>query len=140
MGIYLASSLRNHLLNACIAQMLRDAGLECFLPQEVAHCETDSTSSGTDVSTCVFKSNVHAIDQADAVIVVAQLLGTDTAWECGYAISRGKCVILLESELETVREMYMVYGSIDAANRVSLTSYTAEAVRSSLHRIVSLLR
>lgn len=114
MKIYLASSLRNHLVNSQIDSFLRNNGIDVFLPQRDTHTSnpTEPRSNRYAYAETIFRSNVRAIDNSDIVVVVAHNIGTDTAWECGYAVGHQKKVILLFQENDDIVNMYMLIGAL----------------------------
>jgi len=129
MNLYIASALRNHVINARLAEALKHRGFKCFLPQ------TDSSSykeevaiTNPDIATLIFERNRQAIDDSDCVIVLAKAIGTDTAWECGYAIGKGIPVIILEPTEQTIEHMYMVYCSVESCRRIEVGKHDFQGI------------
>lgn len=121
MNLYIASSLKNHVINARLAEALKHRGFTCFLPQtDSSNYSEEIAVTNTDIATLIFERNRQAIDDSDCVIVLAKTIGTDTAWECGYAIGRGIPVIILEPTEQTIEHMYMVYCSVESCRRIEV--------------------
>jgi nucleoside 2-deoxyribosyltransferase len=122
MNIYIASSLKNHIINLHIANTLSKEGINCFLPQAQTYNDPNKRNSNnySSLATIVYSDNLSAIKGSDALLVVAHLIGTDTAWECGYALGINKPVFLLEYNNTNIQEMYMVYESIKEERRFRL--------------------
>lgn len=80
--------------NRHVAEALRAAGHEVFLPQEVEQ------QSVTGYAQAIFKGDLAGLEGAD--LVVAILDGPDvdsgTAWECGYAYAKGKKIYGLRTD------------------------------------------
>jgi nucleoside 2-deoxyribosyltransferase len=101
MKIYLAGPLfsaAERVFNARLAQLLRDAGHEVFLPQE--------SEQGSMTPRQIFAGDVAGIDWAEAV--VANMDGPDpdsgTCWECGYAYGK-KPVIVFRTDFRAAYEL-----------------------------------
>ena len=97
MKIYLAGPLfttAEREFNTRIAELLRRAGHDVFLPQER---EDRQRPAGT-----MFEQDVAGIDDAD--VVVANMDGPDpdsgTCWECGYAYGK-KPIVLFRTDFRT---------------------------------------
>ena len=138
MTVYLASPLRNHIANALIAEELRHCGIPCFLPQDEAYNYSMQEAGDTarHLAQVVYQNNVAAIDAADTVVVVARGIGTDTAWECGYAVARNKAVILVHLDADSIEHMYMLQSAIPSDRHIRLTALTRE----NLAALVRLIR
>lgn len=138
MLVYLASSMRNHILNSRIDIYLRSKGIKVFLPQR------DNTAVSQQVQEegflkALYRSNLEAIDRADVVLIVARNIGTDTAWECGYAIGKNKRVYLLMEDKDDISNMYMLYGALfNVIHRVDYS--TEEAFHRSMDALIYVLR
>ena len=80
--------------NADVAQALRTAGHEVFLPQE--------NEPGKDGSE-IFATDVGGIDWADCVVAIMDGLDPDsgTAWEVGYAFGK-KPIVLVRTDVRTL--------------------------------------
>jgi nucleoside 2-deoxyribosyltransferase len=76
--------------NIRLARALEAAGHEVFLPQ---------TQEPGKTAAAIFRTDVEAIDWADALVAVMDGSDPDsgTAWECGYAYGK-KPVILLRTD------------------------------------------
>jgi len=101
MKIYLAGPLFSTAerdFNARLAERLRRAGHEVFLPQE--------SEQRSMTPKQIFASDVAGIDWAD--VVVANMDGPDpdsgTCWECGYAYGR-KPVVLFRTDFRVGHEL-----------------------------------
>lgn len=141
MRVYIASSLKNHVLNARIDEFLSNEGVKSFLPQRDAEGDGMQpwTGGDGDVAGRIFAANLAGIDSADVVLVVECNIGTDTAWECGYAIGRGKVVILLESMSTSLKMMYMVSGAVPPNRRTTLYVESPESFNRSMRTTLGLL-
>jgi len=102
MKIYLAGPLfttAEREFNTRLAQILRGAGHEVFLPQEQEARDSPARA--------IFETDVQAIDAADAV--VASMDGPDpdsgTSWECGYAYARKKPIVLFRTDFRAADEL-----------------------------------
>jgi nucleoside 2-deoxyribosyltransferase len=100
MRIYLAGPLfttAEREFNLRLAQRLRQAGHELFLPQE--------SEQRTMTAREIFAGDVAGIDWAEAV--VANMDGPDpdsgTCWECGYAYKR-KPIIVFRTDFRAADE------------------------------------
>ena len=137
MHIYIASSFKNHIINLQIAKALRKEGFSCFLPQDQAYNQPEAEYQETynNLTSIVYQNNVKAIDEADFVLAIAHLIGTDTTWECGYAVAKGKPVILLELENESIFEMYMIYESVSLSSRLKIRDFSNKSLKSIAQKI-----
>ena len=102
MKIYLAGPLfttAEREFNTRLAQILRGAGHEVFLPQEQEARDSPARA--------IFETDVQAIDAAD--VVVASMDGPDpdsgTCWECGYAYARKKPIVLFRTDFRAADEL-----------------------------------
>jgi nucleoside 2-deoxyribosyltransferase len=93
--LYLAGplfTLAEQSFNTALARFLESQGFEVWLPQE--HEPRSNTA------TAIFAMDVEALDRAD--MVVAGMDGPDpdsgTAWECGYAYSKGKPIVCYRTD------------------------------------------
>ena len=120
MKIYLAGPLfttAERAFNARLAELLRAAGHEVFLPQE---CEERDGSARA-----LFEQDVAGIEGAD--VVVANMDGPDpdsgTCWECGYAYGK-KPIVLFRTDFRAVDEAglapYNLMLSESATHRLAL--------------------
>ena len=103
MRIYLAGPLFTAAewhWNSQLADVLRAAGHEVFLPQEHAEKYLDETGQITDPSS-LFGDNVSEIDDAQAVLAILDGADVDsgTAWEVGYAVAKNKLIVGLRTDL-----------------------------------------
>ncbi len=90
MKIYLAGPLfstAEQEFNSKLAGLLRNAGHEVWVPQEIEQREKTAAE--------VFTKDVEGIDWAD--VVVANMDGADpdsgTCWECGYAYKKKPIIV-----------------------------------------------
>jgi nucleoside 2-deoxyribosyltransferase len=120
--IYLTSALRNKGLNEDLAAALELEGMLCFLPQSQPYNKIDRLSASKETRHIVFEENVRAIRFAHAVVLVASRIGTDTAWECGFAVAIGKPVFLIELSDSPIDQMYMVAGGLLSENIITINS------------------
>lgn len=112
--IYLAPSLKNYKLNVAVCNILAEQNISCFLPQRDA-LEVKLKKAPKDkheISLKIQKANVKGIKKkADIVLAIAKNLGTDSAWECGFAVELGKPVILLRGPQDLIEDVYMLFNS-----------------------------
>jgi nucleoside 2-deoxyribosyltransferase len=109
--------------NAQVAESLRAAGHEVFLPQEM-EASTDAAE--------IFATDVGGIDWADAVVAIMDGPDPDsgTAWEVGYAY-RKKPIVLVRTDFRTLAGRSGGYNPMltEAASiRLDLPSSTATEV------------
>jgi len=88
--------------NLKVDEKLRKQGFETFLPQrDVGKLDELLAKEGERAYRTIFKRDLKGLDQAD--VVVAILDGPDvdsgTAFEVGYAFSKGKPVIGLKTDM-----------------------------------------
>src|SRR5262245_45560221 len=102
MKIYLAGPLfttAEREFNARLAQVLRAAGHEVFLPQEQEVRDRPARA--------IFEKDLDGIDAAE--VVVASMDGPDpdsgTSWECGYAYARKKPILLFRTDFRAADEL-----------------------------------
>ena len=101
--------------NAAIAEELRAAGHEVFLPQDQ---EPGKDAAG------IFATDVGGIDWAEALVAIMDGPDPDsgTAWECGYAYGK-KPVILVRTDIRTRDDRSGPYNAMltgSATDRVDL--------------------
>lgn len=138
---YLASSLKNQLLNAEIDSRLSALGIDSFLPERDAEGPASYLwKASDDIARRIFAANVKGIDAAEVVLVVARNMGTDTAWECGYASATGKRVIFLLQEGDSIDSMYMVCGGCDPGVAVSIDPSRPQNLDESVSNLVAYIR
>lgn len=122
--------------NAEVAEALRAAGHEVFLPQEK---EPGKDAAG------IFATDVNAIDRADGVVAVMDGPDPDsgTSWEVGYAFRR-KPIVLVRTDFRTLSGPLGAYNLMltEAATiRLDLpestTAEVAEAIIGALERLES---
>jgi len=132
MKIYLAGPLfttAERDFNLGLAQRLRRAGHEVFLPQE--------NEQRSKTATEIFAEDVAGIDGAE--VVVANMDGPDpdsgTCWECGYAF-RKKPVIVFRTDFragdEPGKAPYNLMLTESATRRLDLALADADAVARSI--------
>lgn len=100
MKLYLAAPLftaAENAFNADLATMLRCAGHEVYVPQEIDQ-RLDKRR--------IFVLNVSALSLAEAVVAVVDGSDVDsgTAWECGYAFAQGKTIYGLRTDFRILGE------------------------------------
>jgi nucleoside 2-deoxyribosyltransferase len=122
--------------NAEVAEALRAAGHEVFLPQE--------NELGKDTAG-IFAADVGGIDRADGVVAIMDGPDPDsgTAWEVGYAF-RKKPIVLVRTDFRTLAGRYGDYNLMltEAATiRLDLpqstTTEVADAIIAALERLES---
>ena len=99
MKLYLAAPLfseAERAFNLAVAQALSAAGHEVYLPQR----DTPKVD-GAARTTAVFRANLAALSNADAVVAVCEGPQVDdgTAWEVGYAYGRNIPVYGLRTDV-----------------------------------------
>ena len=98
MRIYLAAPLfteAERKYNLFISRQLEDAGYDVFLPQrEVSQYE------GSHKPSRIYNADLAGLRSVDCVVAICDGADVDsgTAWECGYACSRGIPVIALRTD------------------------------------------
>ena len=119
--------------NADVAQGLREAGHEVFLPQE--------REPGRDAAG-IFATDVEGIDWADALVAIMDGADPDsgTAWECGYAYGK-KPIVLVRTDIRQTGsgDPYNAMLAESATTRLDLpyapTSRVAAEVLGALRRL-----
>ena len=101
MKIYLAGPLftvAERDFNARLAALLRKAGHEVFVPQEMEQRSKTAKQ--------VFEGDVAGVDWSD--VVLANMDGPDpdsgTCWECGYAFAKQKTIVLFRTDFRSAEE------------------------------------
>lgn len=101
--IYLAAPLFSEAeldFNRKLRDKIKNIGYDVFLPQE----DSNNIKDEKRRQEIIFTKNLAAIDSSD--IIVAVLDGTDvdsgTAWEIGYAYSKGKPILGLRTDFRTL--------------------------------------
>ena len=99
MKLYLAAPLfseAEHAFNLALAEALSAAGHDVYLPQR----DTPRVD-GAARTTAVFRANLAALSNADAVVAVCEGPQVDdgTAWEVGYAYGRNIPVYGLRTDV-----------------------------------------
>jgi len=91
--------------NRTLAEALRRAGHEVFLPQE----HEQQPVPGYPAK--IFASDLRGLDEAGAVVAVLDGSDVDsgTAWECGYAYARAKPIFGLRTDSR-------IYGTEERIN------------------------
>ncbi len=102
-SVYLAAPLFSDAereFNCKLRDEIKKTGMDVFLPQE----DSNNVKDIKDRQHIIFNNNLSAID--DSGIIVAVLDGVDvdsgTAWEIGYAYSKGKPVFGLRTDFRTL--------------------------------------
>lgn len=131
--IYLASSLRNFFVNRRLHDLLESLGFSCFLPQNDAFEDSlkGSEKGNHETSAKIRDLNAEGIRNADIVVAVAQNLGQDSCWECGFACGLGKPVIVIKTSEERIEETYMLFNSINCI--VTVNSYQTNDLKKALN-------
>ena len=101
--VYLAAPLFSEgecVFNRLLRDEIKKTGFTVFLPQEDSNNKID-TKNRQEI---IFKKNMTALEDSD--IIVAVIDGADidsgTAWEIGYAFSRGKSILGLRTDFRTL--------------------------------------
>jgi nucleoside 2-deoxyribosyltransferase len=104
MRIYLAAPLfteAERAFNVIVAKRLQAESHQVFLPQ------SDSLNhEGTGRTTAVFRANLAALGNADAVVAICDGSQVDdgTAWEVGYAYGRNIPIYALRTDTRLVQQ------------------------------------
>jgi nucleoside 2-deoxyribosyltransferase/predicted secreted protein len=103
-NVYLAAPLfseAERTYNATIAALLEKNLFEVYLPQEAGD---DSDTRGESEQHRLFRKNLQELEESDIVVAIIEGADADsgTAWEMGYAFSRGKPVIALRTDFRRV--------------------------------------
>mgnify|MGYP001148760544 CR=1 FL=1 len=88
--------------NLKVDEKLRKHGFETFLPQrDVGKLDDLLTKEGERAYRTIFERDLKGLDQADAVVAILDGPDVDsgTAFEVGYAFSKGKPVIGLKTDM-----------------------------------------
>lgn len=113
MKIYLASPFFNEReisnINKAV-EILRDKGLEVFIPME-HDVENKESLTNAQWAEKIFEIDRNGIDECDAVVLLYGGMYSDsgTAWECGYAYAKGKKVVVCCYE-DTETNLMIVNG------------------------------
>jgi nucleoside 2-deoxyribosyltransferase len=115
MTVYIAGPLftaAERTWNSALASALRERGVSVVLPQEEAAALI--SKSGTFIPSELYENCLQGIAKSDVVVAVLDGADADsgTAFECGFAVARGKQVIGLRTDLRT--------GGDDSAAGVNL--------------------
>jgi len=101
--VYLAAPLFSEAecdFNRKLRDEIKGAGFNVFLPQEDSNNIKDEASR----QKIIFTKNLKGIENSDMLVAVID--GTDvdsgTAWEIGYAFSKGKPVLGLRTDFRTL--------------------------------------
>lgn len=100
MRLYLAAPLfteAERKYNTYLCGLLEDAGYDVFLPQrEVSQYESGKLNEASRI----YSLDLAGLRNADCVVAICDGADVDsgTAWECGYACSRGIPVIALRTD------------------------------------------
>ncbi|MCZ7398249.1 MAG: nucleoside 2-deoxyribosyltransferase [Candidatus Methanoperedens sp.] len=103
--VYLAAPLFSEAecdFNRKLRDLIIDEGYEVFLPQE------DSNNIHVHLEKkrqeIIFNKNLAALDSSDIIVAVIDGADVDsgTAWEIGYAYSKGKPVLGLKTDFRTL--------------------------------------
>lgn len=89
-----------------VRDVLREKGLEVFVPKENQHSELEFGSREWRRAT--FKSDIDAIDYSDVVVAINCKGNYDdagTMWEIGYAFAKNIPVVLVNTTGETINLM-----------------------------------
>lgn len=122
--------------NAEVAEALRAAGHEVFLPQEQ---ETGRDGAG------IFATDVGGLDWADGLVAIMDGPDPDsgTAWEVGYGFGTGKPVILVRTDIRTLAGDAGDYNPMltqAASARIDLPAASTEDVIAAILDALSRIR
>lgn len=101
--VYLAAPLFSEAeleFNRKLRDVIKGAGFRVFLPQE----DSNNIKNDLNRQAIIFKKNIDAIEFSDVLVAVIDGADVDsgTAWEIGYAYSKGKPVLGLRTDFRTL--------------------------------------
>lgn len=102
-NVYLAAPLFSEAecdFNRKLRDNIIDLGFRVFLPQE----DSNNIKDKTNRQEIIFGKNCAAIENSDIIIAVIDGADVDsgTAWEIGYAYSKGKTILGLRTDFRTL--------------------------------------
>ncbi len=122
--VYLAAPLFSEAecdFNRKLRDLIISEGYEVFLPQE----DSNNIHVEKNRQEIIFNKNIAALDRSDIIVAVIDGADVDsgTAWEIGYAYSKGKPVLGLKTDFRTLgiegRVNLMIERSIVLCTSVS---------------------
>lgn len=130
-SIYLAGPFFNEeeIKNIEYAErVLKERGLPFFSPMRALFEEAEQGTP--EWARLVFNKDVEEIEKADAVVTLyyGSNGDTGTAWECGYAFSLGKPVILVHAKKEGDSNLMMHCGCTTNIFLEDLASFDFESM------------
>jgi nucleoside 2-deoxyribosyltransferase len=101
--VYLAAPLFSEAecdFNRKLRDLIMDEGFQVFLPQE----DSNNIHVEKNRQEIIFNKNLAALDKSDIIVAVIDGADVDsgTAWEIGYAYSKGKSVLGLKTDFRTL--------------------------------------
>ncbi len=101
--VYLAAPLFSEAecdFNRKLRDLIKDEGFLVFLPQE----DSNNIHVEKNRQEIIFNKNLAALDSSDIIVAVIDGADVDsgTAWEIGYAYSKGKPVLGLKTDFRTL--------------------------------------
>jgi nucleoside 2-deoxyribosyltransferase len=101
--VYLAAPLFSEAecdFNRKLRDLIKDEGFQVFLPQE----DSNNIHVEKNRQEIIFNKNLAALDSSDIIVAVIDGADVDsgTAWEIGYAYSKGKPVLGLKTDFRTL--------------------------------------
>jgi nucleoside 2-deoxyribosyltransferase len=101
--VYLAAPLFSEAecdFNRKLRDLIMDDGFQVFLPQE----DSNNIHVEKNRQEIIFNKNLAALDKSDIIVAVIDGADVDsgTAWEIGYAYSKGKSVLGLKTDFRTL--------------------------------------
>ena len=135
MKVYFAAPLfttAERAWNAEVAEGLRSAGHEIFLPQE--------QEPGLD-DPAIFASDVAGIDWADGLVAIMDGPDPDsgTSWEVGYAFAAGKPIVLVRTDIRAHTGSAGTYNAMLMQAATTRLDLPAASTSESVTAIVSAL-
>jgi len=102
-NVYLAAPLFSEAecdFNRRLRDNIIDRGFRVFLPQE----DSNNIKDVTNRQEIIFRKNCAAIDNSDIIVTVIDGADVDsgTAWEIGYAYSKGKTILGVRTDFRTL--------------------------------------
>lgn len=101
--VYLAAPLFSEAecdFNRKLRDLIMNEGFLVFLPQE----DSNNIHDEKNRQEIIFNKNLAALDRSDIIVAVIDGADVDsgTAWEIGYAYSKGKPVLGLKTDFRTL--------------------------------------
>jgi nucleoside 2-deoxyribosyltransferase/predicted secreted protein len=136
--VYLAAPLfseAERAYNASLAALLEKNLFEVYLPQETGD---DTETRGKQEQNRLFHANKKALEEADCIVAVIDGADADsgTAWEMGYAYSRGKPIVAIRTDFRRAGHHEQVNLMLEeSAVVVTDSQHLLKALQSPVNRL-----